>query len=329
MSVRREVSIVSPSGAVVEGELYRGLARLKEAGWTAKVPDGTGERHFVFAGSDARRARQMWNAAWDESTDVVWASRGGYGAARILPELERLTLSEGTPPPKLLCGFSDITALHEFVMSRWGWSSLHCDVPCASNFTAMPATEWEATLAMVRGEPSAKPAWAETTLVSLGGGGGEVLNDLDGRLVGGNLTVLTSMVGTPFAMDNAGGRLLFLEDVSEAPYRLDRYLNQLWQSGAMRGVRAVILGTFEDCDDSPGSTVLPSGEKVQTRSKMETPEWMRHVFGEFSRASRIPVVATLPVGHGSERAPLPLGAKYRLTGSGKLELLEWDWWRRA
>lgn len=326
MSIRQLLSIVSPSGAVVESELLKGLARLQAAGWQSKLPSPIDDRHFVFAGTDQHRAKQMWDAAWDPTTDVVWTSRGGYGAARILPELERLTLSQGTPPPKLLCGFSDITALHEFVMSRWGWSSLHCDVPCASNFAIMAEDEWNATLAMVRGERTAKPAWQDTTLLSLGT---EVLNDLEGRLVGGNLTVLTSLVGTPFAADHAGGRLLFLEDISEAPYRLDRYLNQLWQAGALRGVRAIILGTFEDCEDSPGTTTLANGEKVLSRPQMPASEWMRYVFGEFSRATRIPVVATLPVGHGPERAPLPLGAKYRLTGSGKLQLLDWDWWKRA
>lgn len=323
-TVRNLVDVVAPSGTVVESELLRGLARLKSAGFDYRLADGLLNRSFVFAGDDATRAAGVWNAAWADDSDIVWAARGGYGAARILPELERLTLEHGTPPPKLLCGFSDITALHEFVRSRWGWCSLHCDVPCANNFAVMAEEEWNATLAMVRGEARApaRPAWESAHLSSFGP---EHLIDLTGTLVGGNLTVFTSLVGTPYESDRFGGRLLFLEDVSEAPYRLDRYLNQLIQSGTLRGVRAVIVGTFDDCDDAPAMTTLPTGEKVLSRPKLETAEWMREVFGGFSHRTHIPVVGVLPVGHGPERAPLPLGAKYRLTGSGRLELIHWDW----
>jgi muramoyltetrapeptide carboxypeptidase len=121
-------------------------------------------------------------------------------------------------------------------------------------------------------------------------------------------------------MDNSGGRILFLEDVSEAPYRLDRYVQQLWQSGSLRGVRAIVLGTFADSVDSP-PTIGPSGTPI--RPVMGEEEWMRALWGPFSRMTGIPVVGCMPVGHGVERSPLPLGGRVRVKGDGRLVLGEW------
>lgn len=316
------IRIVAPSGIVPPTELAPGIERLRAAGETVVVPEGIHDQWFLFPGDDATRADRFWQAACDPASDVIWAARGGYGATRLLPELERRTLEEGMPPRKLLCGYSDITALHEFVKSRWGWSSLHCCMPTGASFIELPQTEFEHTLSLVnRRLPDAPLTITTETLTPFGP---DVLNDLEGTLVGGNLTLVAALAGTPFAIDNAGGRLMFFEDVSEAPYRIDRYLQQLHQAGVFRGVRAVILGTFADCADEP-PTMGPA--KTPVRPKLETADWMRYIWAEFSRATKIPVVATLPVGHGPEKAPLPLGAKYKLTGAGRLELLSWDWLR--
>jgi muramoyltetrapeptide carboxypeptidase len=320
------ILITTASGVVPMGELDSGVARLTGAGCEVHVQPGVNASHFVFAGDDESRARRFWEAAWSESADVLWCARGGYGAARILPMLERFTLEDGTPPPKLLCGFSDVTALHEFVRSRWGWSALHCAMPGGISFSEFPEPDFKATLALARRDTAAAlapaPRWADLPLTSFGP---EPLIDLDGTLVGGNLTVLASLAGTPFAPDNAGGRFLFLEDVSEAPYRIDRALNQLHQAGAFRGVRAVLLGTFHDCNDTPPTT---GPQKTPIRAKFSEPEWMRHVFGTFSLATRIPVLRTLPCGHGPDKVPLPLGARYTLSGAGHLRLVHWDWLSR-
>lgn len=315
------VSIVSPSGVVPGAELDAGLGRLGSAGFEPVVEAGVDRLSFVFAGSDPERAGQFWDAAWRGDTQVVWCARGGYGAARILPELERRTLEQGTPPVKLLCGYSDITALHEFVRSRWGWPTLHCAMPTGNTFLTSTNGDFEATAAFVRGGwRTALPAWRGRVLTATGPG--EPLIDLAGTLVGGNLTVIASLVGTPFAVDNSGGRLLFIEDVGEAPYRIDRMLNQLWQAGVFRGVRALLLGTFEGCEDAPPTT---GPDRRPTRPKLSEAEWMREIFAEFSARTRVPVLTGLPVGHGAEQAPLPLGAKYVLRGTGVLELTDWDW----
>lgn len=324
MAKALHITIVAPSGVVPMGELEAGVARLRGVGAVVEVPAGLDERHFVFAGGDAARGRRFWEAAWGEN-DVIWAARGGYGAARLLPELERWTLADGVPPKKLLCGYSDITALHEFVRSRWGWSTLHCAMPGGKSFVDLPEDVFRRTLALAAGE---MVGFGEMPVLQAYGP--EPLIDLVGTMVGGNMTVLASLVGTPFAVDNSGGRFLFVEDVSEAPYRLDRYLHQLYQAGVFTGVRAMVLGTFHDCVDTPPTTVVggaAGAEKVAVRPALSAEQWGRHVWAEFSRGTKIPVLGTLPVGHGPEKMPLPMGAKYRLTGAGRLELVKWDWER--
>lgn len=311
------VHITAASGVVPSTELADGIARLRASGLTVTADPKLDEPYFVFSGSDAERADRFWAAAWNPTTEIIWCARGGYGAARILPELERRTLADGTPPRKLLCGFSDVTALHEFVRSRWGWSTLHCAMPGAASFTSLSDSDYFATFSYLH-RKSVTPGWSNITLSSLGI---EPLIDLTGTLVGGNLTVLASLAGTPFAPDNLGGRLLFLEDVSEAPYRLDRSLQQLYHAGCLRGVRAILLGTFHNCIDTPPTTA----DNLPIRPTLDERTWMKHVFAEFSRATHIPVLHTLPIGHGPEKAPLPLGAKYTITGSGQLRLDHWDW----
>lgn len=317
------VDIVAPSGSVVPWELDRGLNLLRDQGFHPRLAEGVHERHFVFAGEDLTRARGVWNAACAPDSRIVWAARGGYGAARILPELHRLTRLHGPPPRKLLCGYSDITALHAFVRREWGWSTLHCDMPASARF-GLSHGDLTATLHLLRGTPGedARPAWAGSPLEVYGR---PPARPVEGVLVGGNLTVLTSLVGTPFALPADRGRILFLEDVSEAPYRIDRYLNQLVQSGFFHGIDAVVLGTFDDCIDAPSQTTRPDGTVELSRPRLPYETWHRHVFTDLAQRLAVPVFHTLPVGHGPERAPLPLHAAVRLTPGRPLELLSWDW----
>lgn len=318
------VEIVAPSGCVVPWELERGLNRLRDQGFMPRVNEGISGRWFVFAGDDATRAAGFWAAATSRDSRIVWAARGGYGAARILPELERLTRLHGPPPRKLLCGYSDITALHAFVRYRWHWATLHCDMPASSRF-AEGGADFDAAVRLVRGEgvQAARPAWCEEPLSAYGKPGA---TPLEGVLAGGNLTVLTTLIGTPYRPRFPDrDAILFLEDVSEAPYRIDRYLNQLVQSDFFNDVRAVVLGTFDDCDDQPSTTIRPDGTSTTSRPKMSPAEWRQHVFSDLSLRVGVPVFYTLPVGHGPERAPLPLHARCRVRVGEPIELLSWDW----
>jgi muramoyltetrapeptide carboxypeptidase len=297
-----------------------GIDALRASGLAVSVHPGVGNEHFTLAGDDTQRLEAFWDYACRDDLDVLWMARGGYGATRILPALERLTLEKGTPPRKLLVGYSDVTALHEFVHSRWGWPTLHAPMPAAGNFAALP--EMASILDYIR-TGKAQPAWETTTLKFIAN---HPSTDIRGQLAGGNLTVWNCLSGTPFAPAESGGRILFFEDVGEAPYRIDRMLTQLVQSGGLRGVKAVILGDFTNCTDEPQEVLADrAGTKRPLRRVYSTQDALETIIQQTLAPLGVAVAAGLPVGHGPHYWPLPLNAAYTLTVGGKLILDEWGW----
>ncbi|HYO08685.1 MAG TPA: LD-carboxypeptidase [Tepidisphaeraceae bacterium] len=318
------VGIFAASSPVPEIELAAGLEHLRAGGFEPVVHAQVPKRHFTFAGSDDERAAAICDFAYDDSIDVLWAARGGYGAGRLLPILDRLTAHRGAPPPKgkLIVGYSDVTVLHEYARSRWGWSTLHAPMPSASGFPRLDVMEWRAIVAYVRGRP-ADPPWAHATLRWLTA---PPAGDIEAELIGGNLALWSSLAGTPYAQP-ARGKILFLEDTDEPFYRIDRMMTQLAQSGALDGAAAIVLGDFTQCRDESAQCLADAatGTKRPLRKTYEQPEAWQHIFADLGHHLGVPVAQGLPVGHGPHYAPLPLGARYALTTNGQLSLVEWDW----
>jgi muramoyltetrapeptide carboxypeptidase len=323
------VGIVAASSTVPKVEFEIGVDHLRAAGFDVTVHEQVLEHHFTFAGTDERRAQAIYEYANDPNIDVIWMARGGYGAARLLPMLEKLTQSRGKPPKrKLLVGYSDVTVLHEFVRSRWSWCTLHAPMPAASNFSLLKESEWKATVDLIHGRRPAN-VWNDSPLKFLTRAPDE---PIESEIVGGNLSLWASVMGTPFA-PTTRGRMVFLEDIGEPFYRMDRMITQLVQAGSFAGVRALILGDFTNCNDEDNQclaapeagvdprTLLnnPQAKKQSLRKVYQQPEAFQEIFAYLP----MPVAIGLPVGHGPNFAPLPLGAKYRLTPEGKLVLLEW------
>ncbi len=242
----------------------------------------------------------------------------------------------GKPRRKLLVGYSDGTALSEFVRKRWGWDTLHAPMLGLKEFSILPESEWRPLVELVKGRGTGYP-WHRRSLRFLGRSPGRVI---EGELVGGNLSVWVSMIGTRFE-PSVRGKILFLEDVGEALYRLDRMATQLAQSGGLSGVKALVLGTFEGCTDPvPPVMASPpanSGELKKIlkekrgdsfkplRPRLKVMPTIEKLFQELGEAHGIPVAVGLPVGHGPGHPPLPLGAKYRLAPSGRFEMVDWKW----
>ncbi len=320
--MRSRISIIAASSAVPLTELAIGIERLQSAGFTVDVQPSVYQQHFVFAGEDEARANGIYAAATSDA-DVLWCACGGYGAPRTLPILDRLTADRGIPKPKLLVGFSDVTGLMNYVRTRWGWRTLHGMMPTSSAFREKNDDDWTALLALVRGEAT-PTSWGRWPLSWVGT---PPAIPIEGELIGGNLTVLASLVGTPYAQPSKG-KILFLEDISEQPYRLDRKVNQLHQSGSLDGALAIVLGGFNDCEDQV-SQVLPkmtpaeyagkraAGEpinRVPLRKQYTINEALAHIFSDLNKWTGIPVAMGLRVGHGEYTTPLPLGVNYRLEG---------------
>ena len=314
------VGIFAASSVVPQVEFAAGIEHLRASGFDPRVDGRVASEYFMFAGSDLDRACAIYDLAIDPAIPVLWAARGGYGAARLIPQLELFTRKLGPPKTqKLLVGYSDVTVLHEFVRRQWKWHTLHAPMPAAANFASLDSAEWDAITGYVRGERTVDPPWQHATL--------RWITDpppkpIRAELIGGNLSLWASMAGTPVAQP-AKGKILFLEDVDEAMYRIDRMVTQLDQSGALKNAAAVVLGDFTRCNDENNQcrASADNEEKKPLRKVYEQAEAFERIFGHLG----VPVAVGLPVGHGPHYAPLPLGATYELAPAGKLRLLEWGW----
>ena len=266
------IQVIAPSGAFDVDAFARGVARLASRYDVQHDPDIT-ERAGLFAGSDERRLRELLHAIEDDDVKAVVAARGGHGATRLL---ERIDPRRVATHPKLLVGFSDITALHA-LWARAGLGSLHA--PMVAKLADVSDAQFARWCAAVEG---ALPA-PQNGLTRIAGG------RASGRLVGGNLAVLTALLGTPW-MPPLAGAVLFLEDVDERPYRVDRMLTSWRLAGVLDAVAAIVLGGFTHCEPGPDGVTI---EDVLTDR-----------LGDRG----VPILGGIPAGHVDDNLELPLGA---------------------
>ena len=258
------------------------LFRSGAEGWDLRIPAETGGRWRWFSASDRSRRDQLERACNDPTTEAVLCVAGGWGSARILE-------IGWTPPqrPLWLVGFSDASAL----LMAW-LASGHAGGVHAS--TGGDTEQWQRLVKLLRGEP----------LPALSGVGWNP-GVANGPLVVANLTVATSLIGTPW-FPRLEGCVLVLEDVGEAPYRVDRMLTQWRTAGLLSKLAAVGVGRFSWKPDD----VLPGDLSLE--------EVLRERLGDLG----IPVVGDLPVGHGRPNLALPLGRRAHVDGStGELRVL--------
>ncbi len=246
-----------------------------------------------LSGTDEERAEEMNQALADPTTKMVLAVRGGYGVGRIL---DRIDFSLLVAQPKLVCGYSDLTALHAAVQRRANLVSIHGPNLIGGLGEVRHVADQEKR-AFHRLVDCNQPREGLDLLLDADKSRLETysMGDAAGRLVGGNLAVLTSLIGTPYEPDFVGG-ILFLEDIGEPFYRIDRMLTQLLQSGACAQLKGVILGHFTDCQSE--------GNEQKDRDKA--------FFASFFTHLKIPLLAGFPAGHEHPNHSLPMGAYVHL-----------------
>lgn len=271
------VAIVAPSGPFPPTVVWRGLAFLRER-YRLVFDRGLFARKAYLAGDDARRRRELARALEDDDVTAIIAARGGYGANRFVHEIDWQTLRER---PKWIVGFSDITALH-VEAARVGVASLH-----ASNVTALGPCDRAARSAMIEALEDPLRARRYDGLQVWAPG------DAEGPLFGGNLAILQACAAAG-RLAVPEGAIVFLEDVTEKPYRLDRMLTTLLVGGHLRVVRGFVLGDFTDCGSGP--------------DKATAHEVLREILTPLG----VPVVAGLPAGHDRRNDPLVLGGRARV-----------------
>ncbi|HEY4231681.1 MAG TPA: LD-carboxypeptidase, partial [Thermoanaerobaculia bacterium] len=273
------IGVAAISGPVDPNRLDAGVRALERRGYRVVLADNVLARRDFLAGADAERATGYRRLLADPSVDAIFFARGGYGASRILRHLD---VAELRARPRIHLGGSDLTALFAYLGRHAGLVAMYGPMVAVS--LDEPGLDWEAVL---RGEAPAGHAFGPDDV--LAGGSGE------GPLVGGCLSLVASLAGTPEAI-SGDGAVLFWEDVAEPAYRLDRMLTQLERSGTLDRLQAMLIGSI-----STGAN--GGGDSSQAISA-----WLRDRFA----GAPFPVVKGFPAGHIPGTRTLPLGARVRL-----------------
>ncbi len=288
------IAVVAPGSATQKPErLARGLAALKAAGFKVDWHPDSLTRRGYLAGNNSERANQFNRAITRQAVKAIMCVRGGYGAMRIL---DRIDYGAARKHPKLLIGFSDATALHLALYRHAGWRGLSGPlvVSYAESSPGIQARFW----ALAKGE-----------IPQLAGGLAAVrTGTAQGVLLGGNLSMIARLVGTPY-LPSLEGSILFLEEVNEAPYRIDALLAQLHLAGHLKTLGGLVLGRFTGWEPRHEHPVLTPGQ----------------IFTDYFSMAPYPVARGLPYGHFPDRETIPFGVRAKLAvtkDSGSLAVLE-------
>ena len=278
------VALVAPAGPLPKPEdLPRAQENARSLGWEPIVGAHATERLGYLAGHDRDRLNDLNSALRDPKIDAVWILRGGYGLMRILQGVDYDALSR---KPKSIIGFSDVTALHSAVQRKCRLITYHG--PHAREvLTDFSRDSFQRAVIKQSDSCGAAPNARE-----INAGAAE------GRLVGGNLSLLSSLCGTPYMPDLTDG-ILILEDINEPVYRIDRMLQQLKLAGVLNGCKAIVFGDCTSCPEDAG------GAEAGARKFDE-------VLGEIAHSLGVPCMSGVPVGHIDEQWTIPLGAMAEL-----------------
>ena len=297
------IYIFSPSSAVRDKAAFRrGLQRLKAQGHEVEVDEAALASHMRFAGDDATRLAAIARAS-ASGADVALISRGGYGLTRILPSLPYKAIAKAIDGGTQFVGLSDFSAFNQAVYAKtgrisWQGPALGEDFgPIGEPDDIMQACFDDLLLEQGEGTGWQLPKQESDRSVRV----------KDAPLWGGNLSVLVTLLGTPYFPQVKGG-VLFLEDVGEHPYRIERMLTQLWHAGVLAQQKAVLIGQFSNYKLVPQHD---KGFKLAT-----VVDWLRSQI-------KVPVLTGLPFGHVQTKVLLPVGAKVDFVTEGRDALMVW------
>lgn len=272
------ICLAAPARFVTQEQVDDAVNWIEKAGYSPIIPEGILERSGQFGGDDAHRAKQLNDAFRDESARAIWAMRGGYGCGRVLPYLDATAFRAN---PKWIIGFSDITALHAWAHKQ-GVASLHA--PVANTMGLVDESDRARMWSILRGEVSLEGA----------------------PVIGGNLSVLYSLLGTDYFPD-ANGAWILLEDLDEYLYHIDRMLLAFRLAGVFEGAKGILMGSFTDLHDN----TIADGQSVDNPFGLNIKEIV-----EYHCPRELPIVWDVPVGHGPKNEAIALGL-------GSERIVEW------
>ena len=283
------IGLLAPSGAMrTEGAIERAVEETKRMGFKVKLGESAGQKYGYLSGTDDVRARDINNMFADDEVDAIICIRGGYGVTRILDKLDYEMIAKH---PKIFVGFSDITALHIALLNECDLATFHA--PMAVGWSSGPLDDFSRESmykALMHAEPMGElvnpPEYLKQTVNS---------GVAEGLLVGGNLTLLAASLGTPWEIDTKE-RILFIEEVGERTYCVDRLLTQLRQAGKFDDCAGIVFGDFADCNiEHPGYGLT-----------------LEEIIRDVAAPSGKPMFTGLRCGHCTPKLTLPLGVKCRM-----------------
>jgi len=290
------IAFVAPASPVKRERIELAIERLEANGFHIKVYGDLYRQHGYLAGDDATRADELMAAFSDREVSAIFPARGGTGVMRLLDLLDYNVLGRH---PKIVAGFSDLTALHLALQSQTGLVTFHSPHPSdgigapegLSDLSAR--TYWRALLAQEyhdqRGYEIPLTSVQRESIAPMHPG------RAIGRIVGGNLAMIVALMGTPYEIDTAGN-ILLLEETNELPYRIDRSLSQLKLAGKFDALAGVLLGQFTQCEAPTEDASLTLDE----------------IFRDYFGALDIPVLQNYPTGHCRDNVTLPLNVDVEL-----------------
>ncbi len=283
------IGLIAPSGAMrTEGAIERAVQETEHMGFKVKLGESAGKKYGYLSGTDDVRARDINAMFADDEVDAIFCIRGGYGAMRILDKLDYDLIAKH---PKIFVGFSDITALHIALLNRCGLATFHA--PMAVGWSNGPLDDFSREsmyTALMHAEPVGElinpPEYLKQTVNP---------GTAEGQLVGGNLMLMASSLGTPWEIDTKG-RIVFIEEVGERTYCVDRMLTQLRLAGKFEDCAGVVFGDFADCP-------------------IEYPEYglsLEEIIRDVAAPCGKPIFTGLRCGHCTPKLTLPFGVKCRM-----------------
>lgn len=283
------IRLVFPSSSAPTLLIAKRIDELRQAGVRLVYDEiRTSSSWPMTSGSIEERLQQLTDALLAKDVRFIWCGRGGYGASDLLPHLPWGKLRKQAA--KIIVGFSDATALQTAFYTRLGWKSVHAPMPATDKWTPS-RPDCAATLNILQG----KPAKGSLSLQAVS----STKKNISGPLLGGCLSVLTGLIGTPYLPKQLKGCILFFEDVGENPGRIMRYLNQWEQAKLLKDVRAIVFGQLEDT----GPTLKQS-----------------EILQEIAERFEIPLYSSDQFGHGTPNYPIGIGCR----GSIKDNILTWN-----
>jgi len=299
------IGLITPGSFIDDGELQKAIHNVESLGFKVKLSENIRKKRGYTAGTRQERIKDLHTMFADDSVDGIWAARGGYGCSGLLPLIDFDLIKNN---PKVFIGYSDITVLHLAISQKTGLVTFHGPV-ASSDFTNYAKKYFFDMITFTAIPPKVYPSKNND---EIGKGSvfykSKVYNKgvAEGRLIGGNLSLVSAMLGTDWEI-NFKDKLLFLEDVGEAPYRIDRMLIQLDQCEDLNDAKGILLGVYEDC------------KKPKDAPSLE----LDQMFADNLKDVDVPAAYGFSFGHIKDQFTLPYGIKARMNAEERtLEFLE-------